>query len=651
MKKTFKIIALSVIASLPTLSCSDFLDIVPDNVPTVEIGFENRSTARNFLATAYSYLPFVASSGANPAVFGGDELWLNPGVLQDLSGTFPGIDIALGQQSVSNTRLSLIDGPFSLFVGLRDCNLFIDNINKTFDVTEAEKRRWAAEVKTLKAYYHFLLFRMYGPMPIIRENLPVGVDSDQIAIEREPVDDMVEYIVDLIDEALPELRESNSGLEEERGRITKPIAAAIKAKILVTAASPLFNGNIDYAGFVDSQGREFINSTFDAAKWDRAAEACKEAVAMAEADNNLLYVYPTSIVNQKNISDFTVQELSIRGALTEPFDNFEMIWPATGRNFGSFEQSSAMAKMEDLTGNITAFAFGAIQSYKSPTLRIAEMFYSENGVPIDEDVNYDYADRFSLQTSGLESARVIRFGSQTAKLHFNREPRFYASLGFDNSIWYGHSIFSDDEGLNFVSELKGGQTGGIQLSSINYSATGYLAKKLVHFESRGISSEGSPRFQATSYPWPLMRLADLYLLTAEALNESKAAPDGEIYDLVDRVRQRAGLDGVVSSWASHSSNPSKPLEKDGMRDIIHQERMIELVFEGHRFWDLRRWKRAEEFMNGKFIRGWNITSGTDEGFYTVQNLFPQTFSERDYLWPIGLNNILNNPNLVQNPKW
>ena len=119
----------------------------------------------------------------------------------------------------------------------------------------------------------------------------------------------------------------------------------------------------------------------------------------------------------------------------------------------------------------------------------------------------------------------------------------------------------------------------------------------------------------------------------------------------DKLFHGFTIDGdLVSTWSQHSSNPNKPLSKDGMRDIIRQERMIELALEGHRYWDLRRWKLAEEFFS-KPIRGWNIFRPDVEGFYEVENIYYRNFLKKDYLWPISQNELLRNPNLIQNPGW
>lgn len=184
-------------------------------------------------------------------------------------------------------------------------------------------------------------------------------------------------------------------------------------------------------------------------------------------------------------------------------------------------------------------------------------------------------------------------------MNFDREPRFYADLAFDRSSWLLYNISSQSDQEPFYVNARSGETANGVVQSM-YSVTGYFVKKLVHWESTFVQNG-----QIKQYPWPEIRLADLYLMYAEALNESKKAPDDEVYYYIDEVRHRAGLDGVKKSWQDHSTNPSKPATKVGMREIIQRERTIELAFEGHRFWDLRRWKTANEELN-RPIQGWDI---------------------------------------------
>jgi hypothetical protein len=284
---------------------------------------------------------------------------------------------------------------------------------------------------------------------------------------------------------------------------------------------------------------------------------------------------------------------------------------------------------------------------------MVETFYTRNGVPIDEDISWEYGNRFDVvQTPILDADNenyhefYIEDDYATAKLHTFREPRFYSTLGFDGGKWFS----LETENMNFIPHLnaKAGAPSGKQGFEI-YSITGYFAKKLVHYENI-ISLEGST---IQGYSFPIIRLSDLYLMYAEASNETKAAPDADVYEYIQKVRDRAGLDvggDLVNTWQMHSANPSKPSTKDGMRAIIHQERMIELALEGHRYWDLRRWKLAGEYFS-KPIRGWNIFKPDVAGFYEVENIFYRNYLTKDYLWPISQTELLRNPNLIQNPGW
>ena len=155
-------------------------------------------------------------------------------------------------------------------------------------------------------------------------------------------------------------------------------------------------------------------------------------------------------------------------------------------------------------------------------------------------------------------------------------------------------------------------------------------------------------FSPYRYSFPIIRLADLYLMYAEALNESQESPTQDVYDYVDLVRERAGLKGVKESWSKYSKSPDKPNTKNGMREIIRMERLNELACEGIRFWDLRRWKKELP----REVKGWHIQGETAQEFYRVTTIYLRSkYSYKDYLWPLKLETILKDPNLVQNPGW
>ncbi|MBT34514.1 MAG: RagB/SusD family nutrient uptake outer membrane protein [Thalassobius sp.] len=627
-------------------SCEDYLNIVPDNVATIDNAFTLRNEAEKYLFTCYSYLPKHGDGWYNVGMMGADEIILPQATEGQWHAAFR---IAMGQQNKDYPYFNEWAGTnkgsgagyiyLKLFTGMRHCNTFIEEIsdeNNAPDLSLNERARWLAEAKFLNAYYHYHLFRMYGPIPIMDGVPPI---TEEPTAHRMPVDSVVNFITNTIDESLENLPDRIIAENTELGRITKPIALAIKAKVLLFAASPLYNGNTDYANFSDKEGIQLFNSTFDVTKWERARDAAKAAIESAEQNGHALYEYSNDVLN---LSDVTKTQLSIRNSVTERW-NEEVIWGLSNSYF--FNHNLAMPPMVGGTGTSTSrFVLGGIWS---APIKIAKMFYSENGVPIEEDKTLDFSDYLSLRAGTEEEKYNIYPTFETARLNFDREPRFYANLGFDGGMWYmkdGNSNGDDDE--NYHIESKNAETAGYGHFT-NWNETGYFIKKLVHWES---STSGSTDPSWLTYPWPEIRLADLYLMYAEALNEAEPASSLAI-EYIDRVRNRAGLEGVAESWSTYSSNPSKYTTQDGLREIIHQERMIEFAFEGQRFWDLRRWKKAAEELN-KDITGLNIYGKTAETYNTERVIFTQEFiTPRDYLWPIGNYDIRRNPNLVENPGW
>lgn len=620
-------------------SCSDYLDIVPDNIPTLDHAFRNRASAEKFLFTCYSYLPDRGNPNYNPEFFSGCENWIAPNNwwFIDNSQQLFAWNIAKGNQNTNSPLLDFwggANGGKNLFVAIRDCNIFLENIDKPSDMDRMERLRWSSEVKYLKAYYHYYLLRMYGSIPIIRENLPVSSSPEAVRVYRDPFDDVVAYIVELLDEAYEYLPLKIMNETQEMGRITQPIALGLKAQVLTLAASPQFNGNPYYKDVVDNCGVKLFPQEEDKSKWEKAAVAIREAIDCAHEAEHELYYFD----RKDKISDSTKVVLNCREAVTERW-NPEIIWGST--NNDSFLQSCCAVRFDGVNME------SGVVSMMSPTLDVAERYYTKNGVPINEDKEWDYQNRYKTKVATKEYRFYIKEGHETANLHFDREPRFYAALTFDGAMVYGNGVASDDpedEDVHYA-EMKKGQPGGIS-GATGYNITGYLPRKLVN---TGTVLE-KKTFTAIRGSFPLLRLADLYLLYAEVLNEVKDVPDAEVYKWIDLVRERAGLEGVEASWSKYSNRPDKPKTKDGMREIIHQERLIEFFCEISNYWDMRRWRMAETFMNQP-IRGWNVNGEETSEYYEVKTIARPTFSMKNYLTPISFGAIEQNPNLVQNPGW
>jgi len=634
-----------IIISVVVFVGCDYLDVVPDNIATIDYAFRNRAQAEKYLFTCYSYRPEIGSPDVDPGLMGGDETWqFYP--TTTVYTTWNTSLIARGNQNVSDPYINFWDGEnggSALWTGIRDCNIFLENIKSVPDMTDAEIAQWTAEVKALKAYYHYFLFKCYGPIPIVDKNLDISATTDAVQVYREPVDSVVNYVVNLMDEAYDDLpAESDLVPAEEAGRITKLIDKSMKAEVLLFAASPLFNGNTDYSSIVDNKGRQLFSQEESKEKWKTAADACFEAIVECEAAGKQLYdeIDANAVGQPENFQ----LEAQFRGAVTDKW-NDELIWGNTNNDYSLLSKAS-QARLMSLSN------IHACNSKMAPTLKIVESFYSSNGVPIDEDKEwnangwYDLRRTLRDEVSSGDEVYYVKEGKQTAYLHYNREPRFYASVGFDQGIYWGSGYYDFDNNVKYANFLYLGYSG--YQGGAEYSVTGYSAKKM-HSYNCGLTSSS---FTVEYYPFPIMRLANLYLMYAEALNEyyGTSAQD-EILFYLDQIRKRAGLDGVVESWTNYSNNPTKYDTQDGMREIIHQERTIELAFEGKRFWDIRRWKKITELNDQPM--GWTIKAEEAKDFYNAVSCAqtPVSFSVKDYFWPIKEEDLTVNENLVQNYGW
>ena len=629
-----------VIATLAITSCS-YLDVVPDNVATIDHAFSDRYTAETYLATCYWGLPKIAGLNENPAFLGGGDLILNKE-----HRNWGGMARLLGYDSPTIPLCNHWDGDNyyirSLYAGINDCNTFLANIENVHDLSSNEKKRWTAEVKLIKAYEHFFLITYYGPICPLKENTPVNASTQGVRTYREKVDDCFAYVFELLNEviegdALPMFIDNKT---TEAGRFTKAVAYTLKAKVLMFWASPFFNGNTDYNAFLDHNGEHFFNQTYDPGRWQLAADACKEAIAICERSGIRLYQQKDYTI-PKSMSDTTLRINALRSAVTERW-NCESIWANSSYPANYSLQVNCFVRLQSATG-------GGGEGIISIPLHFVDKFYSQNGVPIDEDTRYNYAGRFAIRKGDADHRYYIHQAGETAAMNFEREPRFYSTLGFDRGKWYGNSWdnYPENDANSRYPDNRFNGYSSIVMTGV-YNATGYFLKKLVSMETTYTTANSVSWF---SYPFPDLRYASLLLYYAEALNEVKAAPDEEVYAPIDSVRARAGLEGVVDSWMFHSNIPDKPLTKNGMREIIQRERTIELAGEAQHYWDIIRWKTAIKELNARNIQGWNVFQEKVDDYYSVTTIYTLKFSLRDYLAPIPENELLKNPLLIQNPGW
>lgn len=645
MKTSYSKFLYIAVLFISTVSCKKYLNVTPDNVGTIDYAFRNRNEAENYLFTCYSTLQQMNTPWLDAGFStSGEIIYPAPNEINDNQGLNPvGFNIMRGTQNTGKPGLNYWDGAEggqAIFKAIRRCNTMLENIDKPIDLSESEKKRWIAETKFLKAYYHFYLFRMYGPIPIIDVNLPISSSIEDVKVKRAPVDSVVNYMVRLIDEAIPNLPIQIQNPQLELGRITGLIALSVKAQILTTAASPLFNGNPDYIGFGNTDGQLLFNQAKDNTKWDRAAQACSEALNACLANGLRLHTFTPTAAMPANLPKELKDVLTMQTAITEKWElNTELIW---GLNpvFGFGLQERFMPRLSAAS----AANLGSAQGTLSVPIAQQELFYTANGLPIEEDKTWDYRNRYALKTATVNDQYYVHNGYETVAAHFKREPRFYAAIAFDGGVWYGNGELNNPTNAFYV-QAKGTTSYAGPKDQSHTNITGYWAKKLVNY----LTVYGT-QMTYENFHFPLMRLSDLYLMYAEALNE-QGKNFTEVLPYIDIVRARANIPAIRDSYtASLSTNPSKYTTQSGLRQIIHQERRIELAFECVPGWDLRRWKELQSVMS-KPIQGWNIYNEQSVNYYRPLTLFVPVFSAKNYLWPINSDNFPVNSNLVQNPLW
>ena len=493
--------------------------------------------------------------------------------------------------------------------------------------------------------------------------MPISEKGDKVNVYREPTDEVVDYIVNLLDEAILDLPTmSELDVVSEFGRFTKTIALSIKAKTLVLAASPIFNNNNYYSGYKDKRGLELFPTGDSNEKWKRALEACDIASRSAEAEGASIHITTDGGnnairgTNITNINDTTKAMVSLRQAVTESW-NPEVIW-AVNESTTTLQRFATMLSNDEWF-NLAGSGGGDIGQRHSPTLNVVELFYSSNGIPIDEDADWEnngwYQNRYNTQLPDTEHSKYfIKRGQETAILHFNRSLRFYASVGFDGGIWEGREkTLAEASYPSMIRHMGSGYKHAETYGGYPYA--GYLAKKLSHLKTT--YTESRVTLIREDYSFPIIRLADIYLLLAECLNEVGGPQQTDskghnAYYYLDLIRERSGMEGVIDSWNKYAINSykTKPNDVNGLREIIYRERLNELAFEGHFYYDVRRWLIAEEMFNQPIL-GWNKDGENKQDFYNIRVLLQPRFSMRDYLMPIRTNSLLQNPNLVQNPGW
>ncbi|QNL51753.1 RagB/SusD family nutrient uptake outer membrane protein [Olivibacter sp. SDN3] len=602
MKTVLNIVMITVL--ILTSACQKgFLDQVPDDRLTLEETFANRITAEKFLNNVYSRIPNEFGQ-RNP---GGDE---NAGLW---TGGSDEAEYVWGFVQSNNMNIGNWDatsgfvGDFwtNYYRGIRSASFFMTNVHLVPDMSEALKTQYLAEARALRAMYYFYMMRLFGPVIILGEEvIEPDAPIEQVQLPRNTMEECVQYVANELELAAADLPVVPSN-DNNFGRITKGIAMAFRAQTFLLAASPLFNGNTDLAGLQNLDGTPLVGQSYDAGKWQRAADAYRAFIAE--------FVPGTYDLFRKNDVDGNFDAyLSCRDLFLTDWHQ-EVILCRVG--------NSMTARQYEMTPYHNGYerefrgsgGLGATQNQ-------VDAFFMANGRSIDDPISGYLEDGFAE-----EATQYTEEG--TYNQWVNREPRFYVNITYNGSIW-----LNTNGGVRIVTELYNNGNSGRATGGNDYSPTGYIVRKAM----------GLGDWDAGQRTNILYRLGNVFLDYVEALNEADPG-NADILRYLNLIRERAGIPNYGSAELP------APDGQDAMRAAIWKERRVELAFENVRFFDTRRWKIAEETDNGP-IYGLDINSNLPD-FLNVVPFETRVFNKRHYLFPIPANDINVDRLLVQNPGW
>ena len=496
--------------------------------------------ARNFLQNTYTFLP----NGFNR---------IDGALLCAASDDAVPSQNASNVSFLSNGGLSPVFNPDDAWAknyeGIRKANIFLTNIDRVPMRDQQLKEWWRAEARFLRSMFYFELVKRYGGIPLIGDK--VFTLEDDLQIPRNTFEECVNYIVSECDDIKNRLRVDPID-DGNLGRITRGAALALKAKMLLIAASPL------------------NNPSSDPALWKKAADAARDIVSL-----NVFALeakFDTVFITRKNR---------------------EVILAFQRSQTSDVETSNAPV------GYTTPVSNGLT----SPTQDLVDAFGMKNGLAItDAGSGYLPNDPYKAGT---------------------RDPRFYLTVFTNGTQWLRRPVQTFEGGLD--------KPGG----ALVQTKTGYYMRKFMGDMSNQTS------YPTQTHNFIIFRYGEVLLNFAEAQNEF-AGPTAEVYKAIEDIRKRAGLVPFALKTG---------LTKVQMRDVIRNERRVEMAFEEQRYWDVRRWKIAESVYN-KPLRGMQITKNADGTFtYKIIDVSTPVFTSRMYRYPIPYSEIIKNKNLKQNDGW
>lgn len=645
---------LGIVAAFSFTSC-DYLDIVPVEQATIEDASKRPEQTLGYLYSCYSGL-----NNWNPVNYQNEDVSSTDEYVLPNAGNW----CTNAYNIQTNQRSSATGGDWHWrycgYDHIRICHLFLDVVKDAAGLTDDERKTWAAEAKALIAYYHFMVLRKYGPCPIIDHAIPENAMGDQIP-GRSHYDAVTKYIVDMLDEAMNDLPDRWTG--GEWGRIDKVIAKAIKARALLYAASPLWNGNDLYESGrlkwentvweTEGYGRQLVNPVYSREKWETARDACEEALNFAldqglelyqKSDFDELDDLPQGFTPaQKEFMKYVFRmRYAVLSRANATQQCQEVVWGTS--NQSSIVMACLPRRMFKMTGNQVKDGWSGV----SPTLNAIEKFYTKNGYPIKKDPAFPQeSEWFDVASNDVIDAEPSYSGKlkkgEIINLNTRREPRFYAWMAYSGGE-YGTKLIG---GSPLILEMRNGEMQGYNpsYSDRDYCRSGYLCQKWAHPSLEFTVSNGSDNGSSYTSPRPLIRMAELYLNLAEC--EAALENNAAFMAAINPVRERAGIKALSATDITGDMTAT---------DWVRNERFVEFFGEGIRFYDLRRWMQGNEaYGNGFYGLDMNSTVEPPLASFNRRTRLTEykdvAWDDRMYIMPLYFEECDKSENMIQAPGY
>lgn len=545
------------------------------------------------------------------------------------------------------------------YQGIRKANTVISRIGQVPGISVTTEREFLGEMYFFKGYFMYLLIQQYGPAVIPPDDvLDISGDASTLSLERSSYDSCVSYIAKNMEMAhtyLPATRDALSDVY----RPTSGAALAVMSRVLLTAASPMYNGNPSYANWRRSDGSLFIPTTEDPTKWGKAAAAAKRVM---ETGLYELYTFPKSADTDPLAGNVPTANFPNGAGNIDPFRSYKYLF--SGEVPPTSNPELIWGTKVDPTGGDSPLWISTPSQMgggngENVTQQMIDAYKMKDGYDINNSsVDYPYPDASSgyLPIGTAKNISDVQLTANTPAMYNNREARFYATIGFCHSFWKGTSYTGSLTGVKNVevTYYSNGTASPNNNFPNDYNHTGYTCIKYNNYADN--MEQTSAIIPKT---FPIFRYAEILLNYAEALNEMSSSYTDtatgitvtrdvdEIAAAINRIRYRAGLPGMSSEELASQSS---------IRAAIKRERQIEFAFEGRRYHDLRRWLDAPNAYSTPVV-GMNVIAKTSERqkFFTrttlTEPVAQRQWNFKMYFWPIPKEARDKNSKLVQNPGW